>query len=52
MSREEHLSKVRMCARRVLNAQDIERVIAMVQTLEDVPDLHQMMVILRQPPVA
>jgi hypothetical protein len=52
MPREEHLSKVRTCARRVLRSQDIERIITMVQTLEDRPDLGQMLAILRQRPAA
>ncbi len=52
MSREERLSKVRMCARRVLSSQDIERIIAMVETLEKMPELGQMMAILRQRPAA
>jgi 2-methylcitrate dehydratase PrpD len=46
MSRDEHLGKVRACARRSLQPADIERVIGMVETLETLPDLRQLMGIL------
>jgi 2-methylcitrate dehydratase PrpD len=46
MSREERLSKVNACARQTLQPADIERVIGMVETLETLPDLRQLMVIL------
>lgn len=47
MSRDEHLSKVRACARRSLQPADIERVIAIVEALETLPDLRQLMELLR-----
>jgi 2-methylcitrate dehydratase PrpD len=46
MSRDEHLSKVRACARRSLQPADIERVIGMIDTLETLPDLRPLMGIL------
>jgi len=46
MSRDEHLHKVRACARRSLQPADIERVIGLVETLETLPDLRQLMGIL------
>jgi 2-methylcitrate dehydratase PrpD len=46
MSRDERLDKVRTCARRSLQPEDIERVIGMVETLETLPDLRQLMGIL------
>jgi 2-methylcitrate dehydratase PrpD len=46
MSREEHLGKVRACARRSLQPADIERVIAMVETLETLPGLRPLMEVL------
>jgi 2-methylcitrate dehydratase PrpD len=46
MSRDEHLSKVRACARRSLQPADIERVIGMVETLETLPDLRHLMEVL------
>ena len=46
MSRDEHLSKVRACARRSLQPADTERVIGMVETLETLTDLRQLMGIL------
>ena len=48
MSRDEHLDKVKACARRSLQPADIERVISMVEALETLPDLRQLMAILRQ----
>jgi 2-methylcitrate dehydratase PrpD len=47
MSRDERLNKVRDCARRRLNPADVERVIAMVESLETLPDLRQLLAILR-----
>jgi 2-methylcitrate dehydratase PrpD len=46
MGRDEHLSKVRACARRSLQHADIESVIGIVETLETLPDLRQLMGIL------
>jgi 2-methylcitrate dehydratase PrpD len=48
MSREEHLGKVRACARRSLNPADVERAIDLVEALEELQDLRQLMAILQQ----
>lgn len=50
MSRDEHLGKVRDCARRVLRPDDIERTIDMVERLEELDDLRQLTAILNQTP--
>jgi 2-methylcitrate dehydratase PrpD len=50
MSREEHLVKVRDCASRVLGSEDVERTIAMLEELENLPDLRQLTAILNQLP--
>ena len=52
MSRDEHLSKVRACARPSLQPADIERVIGMVEALETLPDLRQLMGLLGHKSVA
>lgn len=46
MDREERLGKVRDCARRSLAPADVERVIGMGETLESLPDLRALMLIL------
>ncbi len=46
MDREERLAKLRDCARRSLDAADIERVIGMAEALESLPDLRALMLVL------
>jgi 2-methylcitrate dehydratase PrpD len=46
MTRDERLSKVRACAQRSLQPEDVERVIGMVEALETLADLRQLMGIL------
>ena len=48
MSREERLVKVRDCFRRALSAADTERVIAMLENLEEVADVAELMDVLGQ----
>jgi 2-methylcitrate dehydratase PrpD len=48
MSREERLEKVRDCLRRVLADQDAERLIALIEDLENVADVTAIMEILGQ----
>jgi len=47
MNRDERLDKVRACARCSLQPEDVERVIGMLETLEALPDLRQLMGVLR-----
>ncbi len=46
MNREEHLVKLRDCAKRTLDAGDIDRVIGMTDMLESLPDLRPLMQVL------
>lgn len=46
MSRAEHLVKVRDCFNRALAAADTERVIAMLESLEEAPEVGELMAIL------
>lgn len=46
MDREERLAKLRDCAKRSLAPADIERVVAMAETLETLPDVRPLMLIL------
>jgi 2-methylcitrate dehydratase PrpD len=48
MTREEHLDKVWDCVGRVLSKQDAERVIALLEDLENVPDISVLMQIIGQ----
>jgi hypothetical protein len=51
MNREERLAKLRDCAKRTLNAGDIERVIGMAESLGSLPDLRSLMRVLGHPSV-
>ena len=46
MNRDERLAKLRDCAKRTLDAADIERVIGMAETLEVLPDVRPLMLLL------
>jgi hypothetical protein len=46
MDREERLVKLRDCAKRSLDAADIERVIGMAEALESLPDVRALMLVL------
>ena len=46
MNREERLAKLRDCAKRSLDSADIERVTDMAETLESLPDLRALMLVL------
>ena len=46
MDREERLAKLRDCAKRRLDAADIDRVIGMTEGLESLPDLRALMLVL------
>ena len=48
MSREERLVKVRDCFRRALSGSDTERVLEMLEHLEDLPDVGELMGVLGQ----
>ncbi len=48
MSREERLVKVRDCFRRALSDADTERVIAMLENLEELADVAELMDVLGQ----
>jgi hypothetical protein len=46
MNRDERLAKLKDCAKRSLEPADIERVIGMAETLESLPDVRPLMLIL------
>ena len=46
MNREEHLVKLKDCAKRTLDAGDIERVVGMTERLESLPDVRELMSVL------
>jgi 2-methylcitrate dehydratase PrpD len=46
MDREERLAKLHDCAKRTLDAADIERVTGMAETLESLPDVRALMTVL------
>lgn len=46
MSREERLAKVVDCAKRTLDAADVDRVIGMAEALESLPDVRDLMTVL------
>ena len=48
MSREERMVKVRDCFRRALSDADTERVLSLLENLEDVPDVGELMAVLGQ----
>ena len=48
MNREERMVKVRDCFRRALSDADTERVLSLLENLEDVPDVGELMAVLGQ----
>ena len=52
MSEEERLGKFRECARRVLSAEDLERLIETLQGLESLANVSSLMSVLTQKPAA
>ena len=48
MNREERMVKVRDCFRRALSDADTERVLSLLENLEDVPDVEELMAVLGQ----
>ena len=52
MSREERMEKVNDCIQRVLSDQDSERMVTLIEDLENVADISEIMEILRRKPGA
>ncbi len=48
MSREERMAKARDCARRVLGEQDTERLIGLLERLEELDDISELLALIRQ----
>ena len=50
MTRDERLTKFRECARRVLGPSDIDRVLGMIEALEELSDIRELTEVLSQQP--